>query len=124
MTFTAVLAIILSCLGLFGLVSLSIAAKKKDFSIRKVLGAGVLDMAKGVNQQYIWILLIASLIGAPLSYYTMIALLDSVYKYHIPVHYTSIATGVIAIFVIAFLTVSALVVKVVRDNPVDALRTE
>jgi putative ABC transport system permease protein len=124
MTFTAVLAIILSCLGLFGLVSLSVAAKKKDFSIRKVLGAGVLDMAKGVNQQYIWILLVASLIGAPLSYYTMIALLDSVYKYHIPVQYTSIATGVIAIFVIAFLTVSALVVKVIRDNPVDALRTE
>ena len=124
MVFTAILAIILSCLGLFGLVSLNVAAKKKDFSIRKVLGAGVLEMAKGVNQQYIWILLIASIIGAPASYYLMKTLLDSVYKYHIPVEYSTIATGVIAIFVIALITVSALVVKVIRDNPADALRTE
>ena len=81
-------------------------------------------MAKGVNQQYIWILLIASIIGAPASYYLMKTLLDSVYKYHIPVEYSTIATGVIAIFVIALITVSALVVKVIRDNPADALRTE
>lgn len=124
MVFTASLAIILSCLGLFGLVSLSVAAKKKDFSIRKVLGAGVWDMAKGVNQQYIWILLVASIIGAPASYYVMIALLDSIYEYHVTVAYLTIAKGVVAIFVIAFLTVSVLVVKVIRDNPVDALRTE
>jgi ABC-type antimicrobial peptide transport system permease subunit len=124
MVFTATLAIILSCLGLFGLVSLSVAAKKKDFSIRKVLGAGAMDMAKGVNQHYIWILLVATIIGAPVSYFVMGAFLDSVYKYHIPVQFFSIATGIIAIFVIAFLTVSALVVKVIRDNPVDALRTE
>jgi putative ABC transport system permease protein len=124
MVFTATLAIILSCLGLFGLVSLNVAAKKKDFSIRKVLGAGVWDITKGVNQQYIWILLIASVIGAPISYFVMVAMLDSIYKYHIPVEYSTVATGVIAIFVIAFLTVSALVVKVIRDNPVDALRTE
>jgi ABC-type antimicrobial peptide transport system permease subunit len=124
MVFTATLAIILSCLGLFGLVSLSVAAKKKDFSIRKVLGAGTFDMAKGVNQQYIWILLIAAIIGSPVSYFVMDAFLDSVYKYHIPVQYLSIISGIIAIFAIAFLTVSALVVKVIRDNPVDALRTE
>jgi len=124
MGFTATLAIILSCLGLFGLVSLSIAAKRKDFSIRKVLGAGTMAMVKGVNQQYIWILLIASILGAPVSYFVMGAFLDSVYEYHIPVQYLSIAVGVVAIFVIAFITVSVLVVKVLRDNPVDALRTE
>ena len=124
MGFTATLAIILSCLGLFGLVSLNVEAKKKDFSIRKVLGAGSLDMAKSVNQQYIWILLIATIIGAPLSYYIMGMFMDNVYEYHIPIYFTSIASGILAIFVIAFITVSALVVKVVRDNPVDALRTE
>ena len=124
MVFTAILAIILSCLGLFGLVSLNVAAKKKEFSIRKVLGAGTLDMAKGVNQQYIWILLVATIIGAPASYFVMGVFLDSVYKYHIPVEYISIAVGIIAIFAISFLTVSALVVKVIRENPVDALRTE
>ena len=122
--FTATLAIILSSMGLFGLVSLSVASKKKEFSIRKVLGAGSLDMAKGVNQQYIWILLIATIIGTPISYFVMEAFLDSVYEYHVPVQFVSIAAGIIGIFVIAFLTVSALVVKVIRDNPVDALRNE
>lgn len=81
-------------------------------------------MAKGVNQQYIWILVIATVIGAPLSYYVMIAFLDSVYDYHIPVHWSTIGYGVVAIFLIAFLTVFSLIVKVIRDNPVDALRTE
>jgi ABC-type antimicrobial peptide transport system permease subunit len=122
--FSATLAIVLSCLGLFGLVSLNVTAKKKDFSIKKVLGAGNLEMAKGVNQQYIWILIIATIIGAPLSYFVMIQFMDSVYDYHIPVQWTSIAMGVVAIFLIAFLTVLSLIVKVIRDNPVDALRTE
>ena len=57
-------------------------------------------------------------------YFVMELFLDSVYEYHVPVYYLSIATGIIAVFIIAFLTVSALVVKVIRDNPVDALRTE
>lgn len=122
--FSATLAIILSCLGLFGLVSLNVTAKKKDFSIKKVLGAGNLEMAKSVNQQYIWILVIATIIGAPLSYFVMIQFLDSVYDYHIPVQWFSVAMGVVAIFLIAFLTVLSLIIKVIRDNPVDALRTE
>ena len=122
--FTATLAIILSSLGLFGLVSLSVEAKKKDFSIRKVLGAGAIDIAKGVNQQYIWILLIATIIGAPVSYFVMGLFLDSVYEYHIPVQFLSIGKGVVAVFIIAFITVSALVFRVIRDNPVDALRNE
>jgi putative ABC transport system permease protein len=122
--FSASLAIVLSCLGLFGLVSLNVTAKKKDFSIRKVLGAGNLEMAKGVNQQYIWILIIATIIGAPLSYFVMVAFLDSVYEYHVPVTIWSISTGVVLIFIVAFTTVSSLVVQVIRDNPVDALRTE
>ena len=99
-------------------------SKKKDFSIRKVLGAGAMDIAKGVNQQYIWILLIATIIGAPVSYFVMGLFLDSVYEYHIPVQFLSIGKGIVAIFIIAFITVSALVFRVIRDNPVDALRNE
>ena len=122
--FSATLAIVLSCLGLFGLVSLNVTAKKKDFSIKKVLGAGNLEMAKSVNQQYVWILVIASIIGAPVSYFVMIQFMDSVYDYHVPVQWTSIALGILMIFLIAFLTVLSLIIKVIRDNPVEALRTE
>lgn len=122
--FSATLAIVLSCLGLFGLVSLNVTARKKDFSIKKVLGAGNMAMAKSVNQQYIWILVIATIIGAPISYFVMVQFLDSVYDYHVPVTWSSIALGVVAIFLIAFLTVFSLIIKVIKDNPVDALRTE
>jgi ABC-type antimicrobial peptide transport system permease subunit len=122
--FTATLAIILSCMGLFGLVSLNVAARMKEFSIRKVLGAGSMNIAKRVNRQYIWLLIIATGIGAPLSYYVMVAFLDSVYEYHVPVQVPSIILGIISIFLVALLTVSSLVVKVVRTNPVNALRSE
>jgi ABC-type lipoprotein release transport system permease subunit len=122
--FTATLAIILSCMGLFGLVSLNVASRMKEFSIRKVLGAGSLSIARGVNRQYIWLLVIATVIGAPLSYYVMVAFLDSVYEYHTPVQIPSIGLGIIAIFLIAAVTVSSLVVKVIKTNPVNALRSE
>jgi len=122
--FTATLAIILSCMGLFGLVSLNVASRMKEISIRKVLGAGPLSMAKHVNRLYIWLLVIATAIGAPLSYFIMVAFLDSVYEYHVPVQIPYILLGVVMIFVVAFVTVSSLVVKVVKSNPVIALRSE
>ncbi len=122
--FSAVLAVILSCMGLFGLVSLNVATRMKEFSIRKVLGAGPLSLAKRVNQQYLWLLIVATVIGAPLSYFLMNALLDSVYKYHVPVYMYSILIGILVIFLVALLTVSSLVVKVVRSSPVNALRNE
>jgi ABC-type antimicrobial peptide transport system permease subunit len=111
-------------MGLFGLVSLNVAGRMKEFSIRKVLGAGSMSIAKRVNHQYIWLLIIATAMGAPLGYIAMAALLDSVYEYHIPVQIPSIILGIIAIFLIAAITVSSLVLKVVRTNPVNALRTE
>lgn len=122
--FSAMLAVILSCMGLFGLVSLNVATRMKEFSIRKVLGAGAMSMAKRVNQQFLWLLAIATAIGAPLSYFLMNALLDSVYKYHVPVRMYSILLGILVIFIVALLTVSSLVVKVVRSSPVNALRNE
>lgn len=121
---TATLAIILSCMGLFGLVSLNVASKMKEFSIRKVLGAGPLAMAHRVNMQYIWLLLIATVIGTPLSYLAMVSMLDSIYEYHVPVEFPSLAMGIIMIFIIALVTVSSLIAKVVRSSPVNALRNE
>lgn len=122
--FSATLAVILSCMGLFGLVSLNVATRMKEFSIRKVLGAGPMSMFKRVNQQYIWLLIIATVIGAPLSYFVMNTFLDAVYKYHVPVNILSILLAVVMVFTVALLTVSSLVVKVVRTSPVNALRNE
>lgn len=122
--FPAIMAILLSSLGLFGLVSLNLAAKKKDFSIRKVLGANVGTMVRLVNKQYIGLLIIATFIGAPVSYYLMKGFLDTVYTYHVPVYWFTVALGIIVIFIVALVTVSSLIIRVLKDNPVEALRTE
>lgn len=123
--FTATLAIILSCMGLFGLVSLNVAARMKEFSIRKVLGAGALAIAGRVNRQYMWLLVIAVILGTPMSYFVMVAFLDSVYESsHVPIAAPSFILGIFMIFLVAALTVSSLVLKVIKTSPVNSLRTE
>ncbi len=126
MAFTATLAVILSCMGLFGLVSLNVARKMRDFSIRKVLGAGLSSIVGGVNQQFIWLLGIAVVIGGPLSYFVMQLFFASVYDsgYYMPVEVLSVMYGVFLLVITAVVTVSSQVYKVLVSNPVDSLRNE
>ncbi len=124
MGFTATLAIILSCMGLFGLVSLNVSARMREFSIRKVLGAEILHIFNGVNRQYIWLILIACFLGLPISYYFVNMLLEEVYAYHMPLTMGPLILATIFIFTVSLLTVSSLIYKVIVANPVDALRSE
>ena len=124
MGFTATLAIILSCMGLFGLVSLNVATRMKEFSVRKVLGAGVASIFNGVNRQYIWILGISCVLGLPIAYFLVGNLLDTVYEYHMPMTVVPLVLAAVFLFTVAILTVSSQIYKVVVSNPVDALRQE
>lgn len=124
MTFTATLAIILSCMGLFGLVSLNVATRMKEFSIRKVLGAGITAIFKGVNRQYFWILTIACVLGLPVAYVLVDSLFDEVYEYHMPLTLAPFIMAALFLFSVALLTVSSQIYKVVVSNPVDSLRQE
>ena len=124
MGFTATLAIVLSCMGLFGLVSLNVATRMKEFSIRKVLGAGVASIFKGVNHQYIWILAIACILGLPVAYVLVDSLFDEVYEYHMPLTIGPFVLAAVFLFVVALFTVSSQIYKVVVSNPVDSLRQE
>jgi len=124
MGFTAVLAIILSCMGLFGLVSLNVATRMKEFSIRKVLGANIAAIFHGVNTQYVWLIAIACCLGLPISYMLVSALFAEVYKYHMPLTAVPFVMATIFIFSVALLTVSSQIYKVIVSNPVDSLRDE
>ncbi len=124
MGFTATLAIILSCMGLFGLVSLNVNARMREFSIRKVLGAEILHIFNGVNRQYIWLILIACFLGLPISYYFVNMLLEEVYAYHMPLTAGPLILATVFIFGVSLLTVSSLIYKVIVANPVDSLRSE
>ncbi len=123
-SFVGVVALFLSCMGLFGLVSLNVAKRMKEFSIRKVLGASVANVAKLINREFLLLLVLVSLLAAPVSYFLVSALIDAVYAYHVPVTATPMIISVIAIFVTALMTVSSQVYRVAVADPVETLRNE
>lgn len=124
MIFTATLAVILSAMGLFGLVSLSVAAKMKDISIRKVLGATMMHLSKTVLKKYLVLWLIGCTLGLFLAYMAINALLESVYSFHAGVGFIPLIFAMLLLLVVIIITISSQLVKVKRTNPVDTLRTE
>ena len=124
MSFTAILATILSCMGLFGLVSLNVAARMKEFSIRKVLGAGLAAIFNGINRQYLLLLVIASILGLPVSYWLLGLFFKEVYTYHMPLTMIPLLVSAVCLFGVALITVSSQIYKVMASNPVEALRNE
>ena len=124
MRFVAVFAIILACMGLYGLVSLKVRSKIKDFSIKKVLGAQLKHVVSSVNSQFIWVLSIGIVLGGPLGYLLIAGLLELAYAYHMPMGLTPIFYAVGILVLISILTVSSIVYEVAKTNPVDNLRAE
>ena len=120
----AIIITILSCMGLFGLVSLNVTRRLKEFSVRKILGANLLHIAKLVQREFIGLLAAASIVSAPISYFLVSLLFNTIYKYSM--EFTSlpfiITSG--ALFLTAILTVSSQMNRVISVNPVDILRTE
>ena len=120
----ASIAILISCMGLFGLVSLFVAKRMKEFSIRMVMGASVKEISILVNKGFIWVIIAASIIGIPLAYLMSDAILKSVYSYHTPLNAIPfVITAAILIFT-ALVTVSSQIMKAVRTNPAHQLRNE
>jgi len=124
MQYVAAISILLSCLGLYGLVSLNVASRVKEFSIRKALGAGLANLIVVINKQFALFLGIALIIGTPLSYLLMNTLFDSVYAMHISITWLPflVALGVVVIMVA--ITVSSQVKKVMTTSPTEGLRSE
>lgn len=118
------IALILSCMGLFGLVSLSIAKRRREFSIRKVLGASMVHVAQLVNREFIILLSIAIVIATPISYFMVSNLIGSIFKYHIGITAIPFIVAGLVIILTSLSTVSSQLFKVARTNPVEALRQE
>jgi len=118
------LAILLSCLGLFGLSSFSVERRIKEIGIRKVLGASVLRIVRMFTGDFIRLVAIANLIAIPIAYFMMKAIIQFVYAYptNIGVVIFFITTGLTLL--IAFLTVSSQTIKSALANPVDSLKYE
>lgn len=117
------LAIFISCLGLFGLASFAAERRSKEIGLRKVLGASATDIVTLLSKNFIFLVFIAFLIAAPISWYSMNQWLnDFAYRINIQWWYFVLA-GLLAI-VIAILTVSFQSLRAAYANPVESLKNE
>jgi len=119
----AVLAIIISCLGLFGLSAYTAERRTKEIGIRKVLGASTAGLAKLLSKDFIMLVLISCFIAFPLAGWMMHNWLQD-YEYRINIDWKIfLIAGLLAVS-IALLTVSFQAIKAALANPVKSLRTE
>jgi putative ABC transport system permease protein len=119
----AMLAIIISCLGLFGLAAYTAERRIKEIGIRKVLGASVTSITTLLSKDFLQLVFISCLVAFPLAWWMMYSWLQN-YKYRIEISWwIFIIAGFIAIL-IALITVSFQAIKAAVANPVKSLRSE
>jgi predicted permease len=119
----ATLAIIISCLGLFGLAAYTAERRTKEIGIRKVLGASVTGLAGLLSAGFIKLVIVSILLACPIAWWVMNAWLQS-YAYRVNIQWWVFAAAGSAAIVIAILTVSFQSVKSAMMNPVKAIKAE
>ena len=119
----ATLAIIISCLGLFGLAAYTAEQRTKELGIRKVLGASVSGLAGLLSREFLQLVGLSCLIAFPLSWWAMTNWLND-YAYHTPIHWWVFAAAGLGALLIALLTVSTQAIRAALANPVNTLRSE
>jgi putative ABC transport system permease protein len=119
----AILAILIACLGLFGLASLMVTQRTKEIGVRKVLGASVPGVAMLLSKDFLKLVLVAFVVAAPVAYVAMNRWLEG-FAYRIDVGWgTLLLAGVLALF-IALATVSFQAMRAAMADPVQSLRYE
>jgi putative ABC transport system permease protein len=121
--FFAVLAVFISCLGLFGLASYVAEQRTKEIGIRKVLGASVLNLWKMLSKDFVAVVIIACAISTPISFIFMNDWLQN-FEYRAPISWTMFAMVSVGTLVITLLTVSFQAITAAVANPIRSLRTE
>ncbi|MFC1492924.1 ABC transporter permease [candidate division KSB1 bacterium] len=123
-SYFAFLAILIACLGLFGLASFTAEQRTKEIGIRKVLGASTDTLVINLSREFIKWVLIANIIGLPIAYLLMNRYWLSNFAFKITPGISTFAIAFLASVVIALLTVSFQAVKAAVANPVKSLRHE
>jgi len=119
----AAMAILISCLGLYGLVSFMAVQRTKEVGIRKVLGASARHIVYLMSREFTLLIIIAFAISAPVGYYIMHKWLQN-YTYRIPLSVSIFLLAVVGSIVIAWITAGQRAIKSALANPVKSLRTE
>jgi ABC-type antimicrobial peptide transport system permease subunit len=122
-TVFAVLAIFISCLGLFGLASFVAEQRVKEIGVRKVLGASVANLWRLLSTEFVLLVVISLLIAIPVAYYFMNGWLHQ-YQYRSPITWWIFALSGTGAIAITLITVSFQAIKAALMNPVKSLRSE
>jgi predicted permease len=117
------IAIFISCLGLYGLVSFMAAQRTKEVGIRKVLGATAANIVYLLSKEFSLLIIIAFVIAGPVAYYIMHKWLQN-YTYRIPLGASVFIMAIVGSMIIAWITVGHRAIKAAIANPVKSLRTE
>ncbi|MGC4035514.1 MAG: ABC transporter permease [Chitinophagaceae bacterium] len=121
--FFAALAILISCLGLFGLAAFTAEKRKKEIGIRKVIGASVGSVVMLLSKDFLRLILLAVVIAFPVAWWAVNQWLNN-FAYRVPLNASIFVLAAISIVGITLLTISAQSIKAAIANPVKALRTE
>ena len=124
LAFVSGVALILSCLGLFGLVSYNITRRLKEFSIRKVFGANTSQIFKLMNVDYIWILSVSFLLGAPVGFFATDTLMQHIYPDPQPAGPLPFIIAVASMVLTVGITVGLQMKRVVEESPTQTLRND
>jgi len=122
--FLALIAIVLSLVALYTLVSLNIIRRTKEIGIRTVLGSSNLSVVSLISKPFISILVISSVAGALAGYFLNSMMLKSLWTFHTSINIMSIAIPVIMLFILSFTILTIRVYKTLKQNPVKSLRYE
>lgn len=123
MTFFSSVAILIGCIGLFGLVSFMVQQKIKEIGIRKTFGATVFQIVTILSKEFVMLIGISFIVATPLSFSFMQEWLSNfAYRYNITG--LEFLAGLLLTFVISMLTVSYSSIRAAKANPIDALRNE
>jgi len=117
------IAIFISCLGLYGLVSFMAVQRTKEVGIRKVLGASVRNILYLLSKEFTLLIIVAFIISAPIAYYIMNEWLKN-YSYRVPLSASIFILAILGSILIAWLTVAHRAILAATANPVTSLRSE
>lgn len=122
--FLAFIAIVLSSIALYTLVSLNILRRIKEIGVRTVLGSSKLGVNWLISKPFLVIVIIASVFGGLGGYYLADLLIESLWPVRVPIRISSIAIPIVCMIALSYLIISVKVIRTMAKNPVESLRYE